>query len=348
MLQLNEREWAEFDIRAVFPEIRRGKRLKTADHIDGNTPYVSSSAMNNGVDAFIGNDGHIRKYENCITLANSGSVGTAFYHCYEFIASDHVTALQSSKLNKYSYLFIATMVSRLQGKYSFNREINDLRINREKVLLPVDEEGQPDYDFMEQYIREREKQLIAQYIEHIGTVAYTRGITPLHEKDWRCFVLGDLFTLVSGKCSRANRLERTTKNGIPYLGATNNNNAVLDFVAPVKSMVQKGNCIAFICDGEGSMGYAIYKREDFIATVNITLGYAPFLNMYNAFFITTIADMVRGKYSYNYKRNDTRLRKELLLLPVDSDGQPDWQYMEQYAKMLMAKVKLQYLQTRQA
>ena len=175
MLQLNEREWAEFDIRAVFPEIRRGKRLKTADHIEGNIPYVSSSAMNNGVDAFIGNDGHIRKYENCITLANSGSVGTAFYHCYEFIASDHVTALQSSKLNKYSYLFVATMVSRLQGKYSFNREINDLRINREKVLLPVDDDGQPDYAFMEQYIREREKQLSAQYIEHIGTVIYTGG-----------------------------------------------------------------------------------------------------------------------------------------------------------------------------
>ena len=92
--------------------------------------------MNNGVDAFIGNDGHIRKYENCITLANRGSVGTAFYHCYEFIASDHVTALQSSKLNKYSYLFVATMVSRLQEKYSFNREINDLRINREKYCSP--------------------------------------------------------------------------------------------------------------------------------------------------------------------------------------------------------------------
>ena len=35
---------------------------------------------------------------------------------------------------------------------------------------------QPDYDFMEQYIREREKQLIAQYIEHIGTVTYTGGV----------------------------------------------------------------------------------------------------------------------------------------------------------------------------
>ena len=98
----------------MFPVIRRGKRLKTADHIEGNVPYVSSSAANNAVDAFIGNERYIRKYKNCITLANSGSVGTAFYHCYEFIASDHVTALQSSRLNEYSYLFIATMISRLQ------------------------------------------------------------------------------------------------------------------------------------------------------------------------------------------------------------------------------------------
>ena len=146
---LHEKDWAEFDIRTVFPAIRRGKRLKTADHIEGNIPYVSSSAANNAVDAFIGNEGHIRKYKNCITLANSGSVGTAFYHCYEFIASDHVTALQSNRLNKYSYLFVATMVSRLQEKYSFNREINDLRINKEKVLLPVDSDSQPDWQYME-------------------------------------------------------------------------------------------------------------------------------------------------------------------------------------------------------
>lgn len=64
MLQLNEREWLNLIFAAVFPEIKRGKRLKTADHIEGNIPYVSSSAMNNGVDAFIGNDGHIRKYKN--------------------------------------------------------------------------------------------------------------------------------------------------------------------------------------------------------------------------------------------------------------------------------------------
>lgn len=101
-------------------------------------------------------------------MANSGSVGKTFYHSYEFIASDHVTSLKSDRLNKYSYLFIATIVQRLEEKYSFNREINDVRINKEKIVLPVDESGTPDYDFMEQYIKEREQQIVQKYIEYTG------------------------------------------------------------------------------------------------------------------------------------------------------------------------------------
>ena len=168
MLSLHDREWKEFDLREVFPYIQRGKRLKSADHIDGNIPYVSSSAMNNGVDNFVSNKNGVRRFANCLTLANSGSVGKTFFHSYEFVASDHVTALQSPRLNKYSYIFIATLVERLQEKYSFNREINDLRINREKVLLPVDDFGNPDYTFMEEYIKEREQHIIQKYIDYIG------------------------------------------------------------------------------------------------------------------------------------------------------------------------------------
>lgn len=62
MLSLHDREWKEFDLREVFPYIQRGKRLKSADHIDGNTPYVSSSAMNNGVDNFVSNESGVRKF----------------------------------------------------------------------------------------------------------------------------------------------------------------------------------------------------------------------------------------------------------------------------------------------
>ena len=150
--KLSEKKWEAFNVNYIFPYIQRGKRLKKGDHKAGNIPYVSSTMMNNGVDNFISNK-EGKKFDNCITIANSGSVGASFYHQYEFIGSDHITAFKNEKFNKYIYLFLATIVSRISDKYSFNREINDFRISNEKVLLPVNEDGNPDYEYMEQYIK---------------------------------------------------------------------------------------------------------------------------------------------------------------------------------------------------
>ncbi|BCB41452.1 type II restriction endonuclease subunit M [Vibrio alginolyticus] len=145
--------WKEFFLTELFPKIQRGKRLKKADQIEGDMPYVSSTAMNNGVDNYVSNDNKVRIYEKCLTIANSGSVGASFYHDYKFVASDHVTHLKNPEFNKYIYLFTSGLTNRLSEKYNFNREINDPRISREKVVLPVNSDENPDYEYMEQYIK---------------------------------------------------------------------------------------------------------------------------------------------------------------------------------------------------
>jgi len=45
----------------------------------------------------------------------------------------------------------------LEEKYSFNREINDKRIQREKILLPVNSDGLPDWRFMEDFMKQIER-----------------------------------------------------------------------------------------------------------------------------------------------------------------------------------------------
>lgn len=45
------------------------------------------------------------------------------------------------------------MLSRLSEKYNFNREINDKRISKETIMLPVNEDQKPDFDYMEQYVK---------------------------------------------------------------------------------------------------------------------------------------------------------------------------------------------------
>ncbi|WP_192485245.1 MULTISPECIES: restriction endonuclease subunit S [Cysteiniphilum] len=155
---LKEVEWQEYSLNKLFDEIQRGKRLKKADHIKGETAYVSSTSNNNGVDGFIGNDNKVRLFSKCLTVANSGSVGSCFYQPYNFIASDHVTKLENKLMDKYIYQFIGTVVLRLAEKYSFNREINDKRIKREKILLPVDSQGKPAYQYMGSYMQNIEHQ----------------------------------------------------------------------------------------------------------------------------------------------------------------------------------------------
>ncbi len=158
-------KWKEFDIKKIFTQIKRGRRLKTDDHIEGTMPYVSSSAVDNGVDDFVSNDEGVRIFSQCITIANSGSVGATFYHPYSFVASDHVTSLANGKMNRYIYLFISTIAKRLSGNYSYNREIKDSRLLREKIMLPITDEDKPDYNYMENYMRNVEYRLLNRYID---------------------------------------------------------------------------------------------------------------------------------------------------------------------------------------
>lgn len=175
-MRLNEREWKDFSVPYVFQKIQRGKRLKNADHVPGIIPYVSSTANNNGVDDYIEAIDGTRVFENCISLANSGSVGNAFYEPFEFVASDHVTSLKRENTSQYVYLFLTAVLEQQSSNFNFNREINDLRIRKMRVMLPVDDNDEPDYEFMEDYMKELMSVKRKQYQEYVEQRLVELGI----------------------------------------------------------------------------------------------------------------------------------------------------------------------------
>lgn len=160
-------KWDDFFISDIFTSIQRGKRLTKVKQTIGKIPYVSSTSLNNGVDNFIGNDTGVRIFQDCLSLANSGSVGSCFYEPFKFVASDHVTHLKNN-YSKYTYLFLACLLNRLSEKYNFNREINDDRISREKILLPVTPKGEPDYTYMENYMKYLEQKKLLEYLDYVN------------------------------------------------------------------------------------------------------------------------------------------------------------------------------------
>lgn len=128
-------------------------------------------------------------------------------------------------------------------------------------------------------------------------------------------------------------MNKVQHGGIEYIGATNRNDGVLCFVEVdprAAKMVQAGNCIGFIRNGDGSAGYAIYRARDFISTSDVMYGYADWLNESTGRFFLVAQDMIKAKYSHGHKRSAMRLVNDRVMLPVDKKGNPDWKYMEQY------------------
>lgn len=52
------------------------------------------------------------------------------------------------------------IINRLAEKYSFNREINDERIKREKLLLPATDKGEIDFAFMSAFMKDVEHNIL--------------------------------------------------------------------------------------------------------------------------------------------------------------------------------------------
>jgi hypothetical protein len=333
---LKKREWREFWISDIFNEIKRGKRLIKANQKKGNVPYVSSSALNNGVDNFISNIEKVRIFENCLTIANSGSVGTSFYHPYKFVASDHVTHLKNNYFDKNIYLFISKIMNRLSQKYNFNREISDKRIIREKIILPV-KNNKPDYEFMQSFIKEIEKLKLKRYLvfvkDKLKNLKY-KEIPKLDEVEWSEFYLKNIgFKNYHGK----RLIQSKRKNGdIPLITAGESNNGVADFISNeemrkfknVISVDMFGNSFyhPYICTGDDN----IYFFENYK------------LSFFHKFFIVQMINKNKIKFSYGNQFRQPDADKLKIILPT-KNNQPDFDYMEQFIKNMFIQKYKKYL-----
>lgn len=124
---------------------------------EGNIPYITRSAKNNGLSNFVSNF-DIRKNEdyelndeNCITIGAEGVY--AFYQDEKFISGVKVYILNNYKLNIYNAMFLITILNEIDYKYSYGRARTKQRIENEEILLPQNKKGNVDWEYMENYIK---------------------------------------------------------------------------------------------------------------------------------------------------------------------------------------------------
>lgn len=144
--------WKEYRLSELFSvSVSNDSNLQNSSA--GKIPYVASSSDYNGVTAYV--DALPAQRENTLTIARNGSVGSVFYQNRPYCASpDDVRILTPKfKMNVYNALFIKTVIEQEKFRYTYGRKLGTKRIQNLKIRLPAKKNGEPDFDYMTQYIQ---------------------------------------------------------------------------------------------------------------------------------------------------------------------------------------------------
>lgn len=157
---------------------------------------------------------------------------------------------------------------------------------------------------------------------------------PLDLTKWRMFSIQDLFNrFETGKADGQSLMDG---KDCLYLGAKHSDNCVMRHCAYDETLAHEGNCIVFICNGEGSVGFANYMDRPFIASKDLVMGYADWLNVQRGLFVSTVLSLERPKYSFGRKWK-RHLSTTQILLPavIENDNvSPDWRYIDKFMEDL--------------
>ena len=155
MQSLDEKTWDAIELDSMFT-FERGKEKNMASLTQGHIPLVSARKVNNGIKGFVDNPAKVIKGGNVISLNNDGDggAGLAYYQPVDFALDTHVTALHPQKvISSDALLWMTASISKQHAVFGHGRSISLPRAHRIQNMLPVTDSGEPDYEYMEQYVK---------------------------------------------------------------------------------------------------------------------------------------------------------------------------------------------------
>ena len=145
-------KWTEFRYDALF-DIRKGQRLTKNEMADGDTPFIGAIDSNNGYRQYV--SAPANHPGGTITVNYNGNgVAEAFYQSAPFRASDDVNILYPKfAMNAYTALFVCALIRREKYRFNYGRKWHLGRMKEAIMRLPTTPAGDPDWAFMEAYIK---------------------------------------------------------------------------------------------------------------------------------------------------------------------------------------------------
>src|SRR5690606_13758700 len=111
----------------------------------------------NAIDFFVG----VQDERFKINKGNVRTIGldtqTVLYQPHAFYTGQNIQILENDRLNYFSSQFIIPLIKKQIEKFSWGGNGATLtRLKRSKILLPTTLNEEPDYQFMEHFMRQKE------------------------------------------------------------------------------------------------------------------------------------------------------------------------------------------------
>ena len=350
-MRLNINDWKEFEVRKLF-KISTTKMSVKDDLPEGNIPFISRTAENNGCDGYVNVNINKISKGNCLTIGAEGIY--CFYQPKDFATGNKIYTLRNKNLTPQISLFITTILNKEDYKYSYGRARIKSKLEKEIIKLPIQYNPDdtpyidithkysnkgyvPDWQFMENYIK-------SLHYKPLLTNNKFKQIPNLNINNWKEFEVKKLFKISTTKMSVKDDLP---EGNIPFISRTAENNGCDGYVNVNINKISKGNCLTIGAEGI----YCFYQPKDFATGNKIYTLRNKNLTPQISLFITTILNKEDYKYSYGRARIKSKLEKEIIKLPIQYNLDntpyidltykysnkgyvPDWQFMENYIKSL--------------
>ena len=151
-LNLNVDDWVTFTYEQLFT-IERGKGTRVKDlNYQGNTPFITAIESNNGFNA-------LTTMEPChqgnvIGVNRNGSIASAFYQPLPFCSTEDVHVfIPKFELNSCRAMFLCTLIKQEKYRFGYGRKWGIERMKKSEIRLPVNQDGDIDWDYIESYIK---------------------------------------------------------------------------------------------------------------------------------------------------------------------------------------------------
>ena len=338
--KLNEVKWGEFKIGDLF-EIQNTLSFNANKLVEGNEyDYVTRTSFNQGI---LQTTGFVNK--DNINPSGTWSLGLLqmdfFYRRKPWYAGQFVRKIVPKfDLPENAILFFTTLLN-MQKKVLLSVLVRnvDKKFRNIIVSLPITPENKIDFDFMEAFIRELEEERIrelAAYLKVSGFDNYelskceSEALAHFNELKWKEFRIGDLFDiLTSKKRFDANKIKILNEGKYPYIVRTSLNNGIKGYLNESEEFLNDENTISFGQD-TATMFYQSkpYFTGDKIKIVKYKNG---LFNKINALYFLTVMNKSFVNFSWGSSSfNVDIIKDQTIMLPVTSDGSPDYAFMETF------------------